>query len=142
MLVDLFDPDAADEPEDLMAPVRAAADAVLEERGSVLLVIRVRRGSGMPGDEKRAAMSRWVRSHSEKADAEGIVWIEGVGFWAGAFRGVLSGVMFATGRRRVVGVVASRDELVSRVAATRPLHDGVLREFYDVPHPRDAEGSA
>lgn len=125
-----------------MAPVRAVADEVLEERGSVLLVIRVRRGSGMPGDDKRAAMSSWVREHSEKADAEGVVWIEGVGFWAGAFRGVLSGVMFATGRRRVLGVVASQDELVTRVAATRPLHDGVIREFYDVPHPGEAEGGS
>ncbi len=136
LLGDLYDPDATSS-GDVMHPTRVAAEAILNGGAPhVTLVIRVRSGSGLPDADKRERMQQWLKKRAQQGT--GIVWLEGDGFWAAAFRGLLSAFLLATGRRSLFTIVASAEALRD-VAGLDDAQHRAIEAFFAEAHPVAAE---
>ncbi len=134
VFADLWDPDPSNSP-DIMAALRDLVEVILEDHPRGTILLRVRSGSGLPDSQKRARMERWLRERG--SSGEGIIWLEGEGFWAAAFRALLSAFLMATGRRALFTIVPSLDALVAAAELDDAQRQAVTA-FFVQAHPAEA----
>lgn len=111
-----------------------AADARALHTASVQLVQRypmglssihwVRSGGRLPDHEARSVMSRTLAAYGDHYGRLAIV-LNGDGFWAGAVRGMLTGLGIASGNREAFRVVASTVEAVRWLSEPHRQRTGV-----------------
>lgn len=83
-----------------------------------------RHGKGLPTPKVRKLLAATMKKHMEWT-GEVVAVLEGDGFWAGAVRGMLTGIRMAAGKRAGLRIAASMSEVVTWLPEVHHRRTGV-----------------